>query len=425
MRRDLRLHDNAAFFHALKSNAPVLPLFIFDTNILDPLEDRQDRRVAFIHEELSFLKAQLEEKGSTLLVKHGRPSEVWQQLARELNILEVHCNEDYDPYARHRDTRVERSLRQQGIVFHQYKDHVLFHPETVLKKDGKPYTVFTPYARKCREKLSPEHMKAFDTSGWPDKIASEGPPPIPSLQDLGFRPVDKEIPDRHPKDALLQHYEETRNRPDLPGTTRLSTHLRFGTISIREIACRAYELSPALLNELLWRDFFQMILWHFPQVVNASFKQQYDSIPWRNDEKEFRAWCKGRTGYPIVDAGMRELNATGYIHNRVRMITASFLSKHLLVDWRWGEAYFARKLLDYELASNNGGWQWAAGSGCDAAPYFRIFNPYRQAEKFDPEGTYVHRWVPEKETKAYPEPLVDHKKARERALRTYRDALGK
>ncbi|MFM2139515.1 MAG: hypothetical protein RJA57_1822 [Bacteroidota bacterium] len=422
-RRDLRLEDNHGLFQALRSGVPVLPLFIFDTEILDALEDRSDRRVAFIHRALLSMQHKLVKAGSTLHVHHGKPLEVFGELIRSHAIGSVFTNHDYEPYATGRDAGVAKLLAANGIGFLTFKDQVLLEKDEVLKDDGKPYTVFTPYSRRWRSVLQTRDLKGFPSETLTNGYFRQAPGPIPDLAALGFQDADPVFPGKAwDRDRILQ-YGKQRDFPAVEGTTRLSVHLRFGTISVRELAREAGALSETFLNELIWRDFYHMILWHFPHIVHRSFKPAYDRISWRESESEFETWCRGSTGYPIVDAGMRELNATGFMHNRVRMITASFLTKHLLMDWRRGEAYFAAKLLDYDLAANNGGWQWAAGSGCDAAPYFRVFNPSLQAQKFDPNGAYIRRWVPEIDTLTYPRPMVDHAVARKRCLDVFTKAL--
>jgi deoxyribodipyrimidine photo-lyase len=438
-RRDLRLHDNAGAYNALRGNHPVLPLFIFDWNILNELEETDDARVTFIHNEIKHLDKELQELGSAMLIRYGKPQSIWEDLVKEYDIAAVYTNRDYEPYAKDRDKDVEQLLAKKDIPFHTFKDHVIFEHMEVEKKAGGVYTVFTPYSRTWRDKLMAETYEGTDIQGnktelscflkpYPnedyfDNYVQTKPFEKPSLSDMGFSRSDLEIPDRTVSRKVIKEYDKKRNFPAVDGTSRLGIHFRFGTISIREKAERARQLNGTFLNELIWRDFYAQILSNFPHVVDESFRREYDYIEWRNNEEEFQAWCAGRTGYPMVDAGMRELNETGYMHNRVRMITASFLTKHLLIDWRWGEAYFARKLLDYELASNNGGWQWAAGSGTDAAPYFRIFNPESQFKKFDKEGKYVKKWVPEYGTDDYPDPIVDHKEARKRCLERYKEGL--
>jgi deoxyribodipyrimidine photo-lyase len=418
-RRDLRLDDNAGLYHALKENRPVLPIFIFDRHILDELEDKNDRRVEFIHMALEDLQQTLLKNNSTLDVRYGYPAVIYKQLVQEYAIEKVFTNHDYEPYVRERDSTIADLLKESGISFHGYKDQLIFEKNEVMKDDGKPYTVFTPYSKKWKAALNDFYLKSYPTKKYLPNFYKQPAAPIPSLESMGFKATGQSFPSKKWKEGFIKEYTDQRDIPAVNGTSRLSVHLRFGTVSIRELTRKAGSLNESFLNELIWRDFYQMILWHFPQVIQHSFKREYDKIKWRNNEKEFEAWCNGKTGYPIVDAGMRQLNETGFMHNRVRMITASFLTKHLLIDWRWGEAYFAKKLLDYDLAANNGGWQWAAGSGCDAAPYFRIFNPYLQTKKFDPELKYIRKWVPEFEEFTYPAPIVEHGFARKRCLEVY------
>jgi deoxyribodipyrimidine photo-lyase len=421
-RRDLRLYDNAGLFHALKNHTRVVPLFIFDTTILNQLE-KKDARVEFIHTELSSIKRILEEKGGDLLVYHDRPVEVFRHLLSNYRLEGVYANEDYEPYARRRDQEVKNLLSSSGVEFHLYKDQVIFARDEVVKANKIPYTVFTPYMRKWKSLLKPPHYDLYDTTSLMHHIYRPGSFLFPSLKDLGFLPAGKEFPPRRVNESVVKNYHTTRDFPFMTGTTRLSIHLRFGTVSIRELVKKAVLWNDKWLDELIWREFYKMILWHFPHAEKYAFKPLYDNIHWRNDEKEFEAWCHGQTGYPIVDAGMRELAQTGFMHNRVRMITASFLVKHLLLDWRWGETWFANKLLDYDLSSNNGGWQWAASTGCDAVPYFRIFNPALQEHKFDPHQQYIKKWVPEINSDIYPKPIVDHDYARMRAIMEYKRAL--
>lgn len=424
-RRDLRLRDNAALYHALKDGSPVVPVFIFDRNILDELEDKNDRRVEFIHLALQDIQQQLLKIDSSLDIRYGNPFDIYKELLKEYNIKKVFTNHDYEPYAKQRDSEILQLLNEHGVSFHTYKDQVIFEKNEVLKDDGKPYTIFTPYSRKWKAALKEYHLKAYPVKKYLANFFKQPGKKIISLEEMGFVPAGLPFPGKEWMGQVIRHYKEQRDIPSVQGTSRLSVHLRFGTISIRELADEAGALNETFLNELIWRDFYHMILWHFPRVVGHAFKTEYDKIRWRNNEKEFEAWCNGITGYPIVDAGMRELNQTGFMHNRVRMIVASFLTKHLLIDWRWGEAYFAKKLLDFDLAANNGGWQWAAGSGCDAAPYFRVFNPYLQTKKFDPELKYIRKWVPEFEELTYPQPIVAHEVARKRCLETYAAALKK
>ncbi len=421
-RRDLRLHDNMGLFHALRSGYPVLPLFIFDTDILSKLEDKTDRRVEFIHNALSELQSALQELGSDVVVKHGRSIDIWKKLATEYDIAEVYLNHDYEPHAINRDKEVRQFLTSQGISFHSFKDQVIFEKDDILKNDGSPYTVYTPYMRKWKSKINDFHIPHFPVEKHSSNFFKDASKQIISLEELGFKGRGEPFPSKEIDEEVIKDYHNTRDYPGIDGTSRLGVHLRFGTISIRELIRRAMNLNETWLEELIWREFFMMILYHFPQVVDKPFREKYERIEWRNNEVEFQKWCHGETGFPVVDAGMRELNSTGYMHNRVRMITANFLTKLLLIDWRWGERYFARKLLDYELSSNNGNWQWAAGCGCDAAPYFRIFNPDTQIKKFDPELKYIKKWVPEYGTEAYVKPMIDYKSARERAMAVYQRA---
>lgn len=422
-RRDLRLQDNAGLFKALKGPNPVLPLFIFDKSILDELDDPADARVNFIHASLLSMQQQLAQAGSTLLVRHGMVQEIFAQLCKEYTIKAVYTNNDYEPYARNRDEQMAAYFAGLSIEFISVKDHVIFERSEVVKDDGLPYTIFTPYSRKWRAQITADQLRSLGSEKLMGSFYKQEPVPILTLSQLGFTSSSQIFPAPRWDASTIKRYKEQRDFPAVAGTSRLSVHLRFGTISIRALAREAGALNESFLSELIWRDFYQMIIWHFPHVVAGSFKPAYDAILWRNNPDEFEAWCQGRTGYPIVDAGMRELNATGFMHNRVRMIVASFLTKHLLIDWRWGEAYFAKKLLDFDLAANNGGWQWAAGSGCDAAPYFRVFNPYIQTKKFDPELRYIRQWVPEWQETNYPAPIVQHEVARERCLQTYAAAL--
>ena len=425
LRRDLRLDDQAALYHALKSGVPVLPVFVFDRNILDDLQDKQDRRVEFIHGALMAIKSKLEGFGSSLYMYYGTPLEMFDSLLQQYDVKQVFTNHDYEPYAIQRDKSVGDWLQSKGIAFHTYKDQVVFEKDEVIKDDGKPYTVFTPYSRKWKARLNAFYLKAYPAEKMFDRFFRTAPLPVIRLEDMGFSPRGMAFPSSAWQKDIIRNYAAQRNIPGIAGTSRLSVHLRFGTISIRNLAREAGAINETFLNELIWRDFYHMILWHFPQVAGQSFKPVYDQIRWRNDPRELKAWYEGNTGYPIVDAGMRELNTTGFMHNRVRMIVASFFTKHLLCDWRLGEAYFAEKLLDYDLAANNGGWQWAAGSGCDAAPYFRVFNPYLQTQKFDPDLKYIRQWVPEWEELTYPQPIVNHEMARKRCLDTYAVALKK
>ena len=425
MRRDIRLHDNHGLYQALQSEFPVLPLFIFDREILDKLENKRDARVLFIHRELMALKAKLEEKGSTLLIKYGAPQPVWQEILKEYPVKEVYVNRDYEPYGQERDKSIYELLQKHDIPFKGAKDQVLLEKNEVLKDDGKPYTVYTPYSKKYKSILTPQHLRSYPSEECLQNCWQREALPGIALSEMGFEDFEFTFPDREFDEKIIANYHNTRNYPAQRGTSRLSLHLRFGTISIRALANMAQQVNTKFFNELIWRDFYQSIIYHFPHSMHRAFRPEYDNIEWENNEEHFAKWCAGKTGFALVDAGMRELNTTGYMHNRIRMLTASFLTKHLLIDWRWGEAYFAEKLLDYEAASNVGGWQWAAGSGVDAAPYFRIFSPMRQLERFDKNLQYVKKWVPEYGTEHYPEPVVEHKFARERALARYKEGLDK
>jgi deoxyribodipyrimidine photo-lyase len=422
-RRDLRLDDNAGLYYALKKGLPVLPIFIFDKKILDKLEDKKDGRVEFIHQAILNLHEQLKEVGSSIKVFHSTPEKVFKELVKEFDIECVYTNHDYEPYANERDAVVKDFLSNNKIGFKTYKDQCIFEKDEVTKDDGKPYTIFTPYSKKWKLRLTDFHVKPYPNKKYFKNLIQKKPFEIPSLKELGFEKSGLEFPSTTISKSIVTNYKEHRDFPAIKGTSKLSVHLRFGTVSIRALAKQALVLNETWLNELIWRDFYMMILYHFPHAAKNSFKAQYDRIEWRNNEHEFKAWCEGKTGFPIVDAGMRELNATGFMHNRVRMIVASFLVKDLLIDWRWGESYFAQKLLDFDLSANNGGWQWAAGSGCDAAPYFRVFNPTEQTKKFDPKYEYIQKWVPEFNTPKYVAPIVEHSSARLRVLAIYKEAL--
>jgi len=424
LRRDLRLHDNAALYHALKSGRPVLPLFIFDREILDKLEDRNDRRVEFIHQHIQRIQDELAKMGSGMVVRYGKPVDIWNQLLQEYQVEGVFTNRDYEVYGKERDAQIAGLLGEHGIGFESFKDQTIFDHDEVLTGSKTAYTVFTPYSRRWRDTLNDLYLKAYPTEEYFSEFLKQPtPPPVPTLAEMGFKPVGEPFPRQTVADNLIKHYQETRDFPAKPGTSELSVHLRFGTISIRDLARQAEHIGPTFLSELCWRDFYFQVLHHFPHVEKNSFRREYDNIKWRNNEDEFEKWCTGQTGFPLVDAGMRQLNTIGWMHNRVRMVTASFLCKHLLIDWRWGEAYFAKKLRDYDLSANNGGWQWAAGSGTDAAPYFRVFNPTAQAEKFDSKGEYIRQWIPEFDTLNYAKPMVDHAMARQRALDVYKKGL--
>lgn len=417
-RRDLRLEDNVALNKALNSGLPVLPIFIFDKNILTDLP-RNDARVGFIHDSLKTINDKLSSLGKSLKIYFGKPIEVWEQVIKEYEVSTVYINEDYEPYAIVRDSKIKSFLEKKEILFYSFKDHVIHEKNEILKKDGTPYTVYTPYSKKWKEKFYDEGLRLEKKPEIENFLSFKEK--FPELEDIGFErsPITVKPYDL----SQLDNYDEYRNLPAIDATSYLSPHLRFGTISVRQIISKLKPENEVFLNELIWREFFIQILYHFPQVVTNNFKSKYSYIQWRNNEEEYKKWCEGNTGYPLVDAGMRQLNETGYMHNRVRMVTASFLCKHLLIDWKWGEAYFAEKLLDYELASNNGNWQWVAGTGCDAAPYFRVFNPSEQLKKFDRKLEYVKKWVPKVNTFDYPLPMVDHKFARQRALETYKVGL--
>lgn len=417
-RRDLRLEDNTALFHALKSGRKVLPIFIFDKEILDQLSDKSDRRVDYIHQVLHGINEELQQYNTSLTTYYGQPLGVFRSLCDDFEIETLFCNRDYEPQAIKRDQEIADFLNKKEINFSDYKDQVIFEKNEVLKSDNTPYTVYTPYSKKWKELLFSSKIDLLD--GDFKNFLPQKPQNIISLKEIGFEKTDFQFQAPILEQKIIDSYDQFRDFPALDHTSRLGIALRFGTISIRKCVEFARKHNAVWLNELIWREFFMQILFHFPHVVTKSFKSKYDGIEWRNDEKEFQLWCEGKTGYPIVDAGMRQLNETGFMHNRVRMITASFLTKHLLIDWRWGEAYFAGKLLDYELSSNNGNWQWAAGCGCDAAPYFRVFSPEAQTIKFDKELKYINQWLP-KDYKV--KPIVDHKTARERALETYKKAL--
>jgi len=421
-RRDLRLDDNTALQHALDTNYPVLPVFIFDTNILDELENKKDARIEFIHQEILQIKKKLEKHNSSLAIFHDTPKNVFKHIHDKYDIKHVFANKDYEPFALQRDQEIKEFLSDQNIDLHLFKDHIIFEGKEVLKQDGTPYKVFTPFKKLWLNKFTEANLRNTDPIDF-DQFIKQDPLPEKSLSDLGFENSEIKIPPKEPSLEIIDQYDQKRDFPAINGTTRLGIHLRFGTVSIRKMVKLANKNNQTWLNELIWREFYSAILQHFPHVTKEAFNKKYDKIPWRNDEAEFKKWCEGKTGFPIVDAGMRQLNQIGYMHNRVRMITASFLTKHLLIDWRWGEAYFANKLLDYELASNNGGWQWAAGTGTDAQPYFRVFNPESQTKKFDPKLDYIKEWVPEINSRSYPEPMVNHKQARLRAIETYKRAI--
>ncbi|NNK60975.1 MAG: deoxyribodipyrimidine photo-lyase [Flavobacteriaceae bacterium] len=419
-RRDLRLNDNHGFYNALKSDSQVLPIFIFDTTILSELPE-QDPRVTFIYDNLQKMRDEL---NGRLAIFNGKPIDVFSELIESHDIDSVFTNHDYEPYARERDTEIAALLISKNIAFKTFKDQVIFEKNEVVKDDGTPYKVYTPYMKKWKSIFQSKSMNTYPSETLLDNIKKNIEFPNLTLVDIGFERSDQKIADFDVSASMIRNYEAKRNFPAEDHTSRLGPHLRFGTVSIREMVNKAInETNEIFWQELIWREFFMQILWHFPHTVNKSFKPKYDRIEWRNNEKEFDLWCQGKTGYPLVDAGMRQLNSTGFMHNRVRMLVGSFLCKHLLIDWRWGEAYFAEKLHDYEMASNVGNWQWVAGSGVDASPYFRIFNPTTQIKKFDKDLEYIKTWVPEFQELDYTEKIVDHKEARERCLRIYKEAL--
>jgi deoxyribodipyrimidine photo-lyase len=422
-RRDLRIDDNVGFLSALKSGFPVLPIFIFDTEILDQLP-KNDARVTFISENLQKMRKELEAFGSSIAIYHGKPSEIFKKLLKEYDIQNVYTNRDYEPYAKRRDGEIENLLTSNNINFHTSKDQVIFEKDEIVKNDNTPYVVYTPYMKLWKEKFKTTELKIHTAFEYLDKLIKNLELPNLRLNDIGFETSTLKVPDYDVSSGLIQDYQATRNFPAKNSTSHLGPHLRFGTVSIRRIIQKAVsEKNEVFWQELIWREFFMQILDHYPQTITEAFKKKYDRIKWRNDKVEFEKWKTGKTGYPLVDAGMRELNESGFMHNRVRMLVGSFLCKHLLIDWRWGEAYFAEKLLDYEMSSNVGNWQWVAGSGVDATPYFRIFNPTTQINNFDNDYEYIKKWVKEFGTNDYPEMMVDHKEARERALKVYKEAV--
>lgn len=425
-RRDLRLDDNVGFLAALKADLPVLPIFIFDKEILDKLPE-DDARVTFIFDTLQKMRDELqEERDSSLAMFYGKPETIFKDLIDQYEIDTVFTNRDYEPYAKERDEAMEKLLSTEEINFKTYKDQVIFEKDEIVKNDGDPYVVYTPYKNKWKENFDEdEHLQMHYTSQHLDNLIENTRLPNVTLSDMGFKTSALKVPDYTITPTLIDNYEDTRNFPAKEnGTSRLGPHLRFGTVSTRKMMRKAIaEENEVFWSELIWREFFMQILYHFPHTKDNAFRPKYDRIEWRNNEAEFEKWKNGQTGYAFVDAGMRELNTTGFMHNRVRMLVASFLCKHLLIDWRWGEAYFAEKLLDYDMSANVGNWQWAAGSGVDAAPYFRIFNPMTQIDKFDKQREYINKWVPELQELSYPDKMVDHKMARERCLKVYKEAV--
>ena len=422
-RRDLRLHDNVALYHALQSEEKILPIFIFDKDILEKIP-KNDARISFIHKELNIMNEHLQSFEARISMFHGNPKEVFQSLIEKYHVVKVFTNHDYEPYAIKRDLEIKELLASNTIEFHTYKDQVIFERNEITKKDGTPYVVYTPYSKKWMEAYHINAQKNYPSEDLLSGFYSSVKPTVLTLDDIGFTETRIPIKNYIFNSRIINEYEETRNFPALDNTSKLGPHLRFGTVSVRQMASRAdAQENKIFLKELIWREFFMQILWHFPQTHKDSFKSKYDRINWRNNEEEFKKWCNGTTGYPMVDAGMRQLNETGFMHNRVRMLVGSFLCKHLLIDWRWGEAYFAEKLHDYEMSSNVGNWQWVAGTGVDASPYFRIFNPTSQIQKFDKELKYIQKWVPDFQELTYPTPMVEHKFARERCLKIYKEAL--
>ena len=423
-RRDLRLDDNVGFYNALQSKNPVLPIFIFDSEILKKLP-KDDARVSFIFETLQEMRSELQDNfESSIAIYHGKPKTIFEEILNDFEVEEVYTNHDYEPYARERDEEIKEFLSDKNVAFNTFKDQVIFEKNEVVKKDGDPYVVYTPYMRTWKEKFKEHNLTIYYTNSYLSNLIEHKRLPNLTLSDIGFKKSTQEITPYTVTPTLIQEYEETRNFPAKDATSRLGPHLRFGTVSVRKMIKKAIaEKNEIFWQELIWREFFMQILWHFPETKDKAFKSKYDKIEWRNNEKEFDAWCKGETGYPLVDAGMRQLNETGFMHNRIRMLVGSFLCKHLLIDWRWGEAYFAEKLHDYEMASNVGNWQWVAGSGVDASPYFRIFNPTTQIKKFDKDLKYIKKWVPNYQELTYPKEIVDHKEARERCLKVYKEAV--
>ncbi len=422
-RRDLRIDDNKGLYNALNSGLKVLPIFIFDKSILDDLEDRSDARIIYIYNQLTLLNKKLLKYHSNISILYGDPLSVFKSLHKKYNIKAVYVNEDYEPYAISRDKQIKNFLNHNGIEFNQYKDHVIFHKSDILNNNDEPYKVFSAYKKRWFQKFDISELSHFPSEEILHNLYKNQNSQILQLRDIGFYSKDVQFPKNILDPSVIMKYTRNRDYPYIDGTSKLGVHLRHGSLSIRKALKFGLEYSGTWVNELIWREFYSMILYHFPAVITKSFKIKYDNIPWLNNKEDFEKWCNGQTGYPIVDAGMRQLNATGFMHNRARMITASFLTKHLLIDWRWGETYFAKKLLDYELASNNGGWQWSAGTGTDSQPYFRIFNPYNQTRTFDSKNLYIQKWLPEYDHNNYPKPIIDHTFARQRAINTYKNAL--
>jgi deoxyribodipyrimidine photo-lyase len=418
-RRDLRLHDNTGLYHALQSGIPVLPVFIFDKNILSFLNDKADARVSFIYETLQGIHEQLLKSGSGLSVHIGKPEEIFAQLLTAYQVQAVYTNHDYESYPMQRDERIKKLVQQSGAKFYSFKDHVIFEKSEILSDSATPYKVYTPYKKKWIARLEEQPLSFFSSEKYLHNFYQTDLGKLPSLSEIGFEKTKLAIPAPVVAQKIIKAYDVQRDYPALEATSRLGIHFRFGTISLREKVKKAQALNAVWLSELVWREFFIQLMFHFPHVAEEPFQPKFKRVQWRTDEGDFALWCSGHTGYPLVDAGMRELNATGHMHNRVRMVVASFLTKHLLIDWRWGEAYFAEKLLDFEMASNNGNWQWCAGTGADAQPYFRIFNPIAQQQKFDPDFVYIKKWIPEWNTAAYPKPMIEHKEAVARAKNAF------
>ena len=421
-RRDLRLEDNHALFKALKSGYDVLPIFIFDSNITNKL-NQNDHRLNYINNVLDDLNKRLSENKKKIYTYKGDPIDIISKLIIKLKIKEIYLNKDYEPYARDRDDKIEKLCMANNVSYNSFKDHVIFEEDQIVKKDGTPYVVYTPYSKKWIEKFQSNQVDSY-----PSELNLDGLVDSDKIREVNYlMNIEKNI--INPKTYnlnkdLIDKYEETRNFPALDSTSRIGVNLRFGTVSTRKIVKTSSERpNNTFLKELIWREFFIQILWHFPHTTEKSFKDKYERIEWRNNMDDFKLWCDGKTGYPIVDAGMNQLNKTGFMHNRLRMVVGSFLCKHLLIDWRLGEKYFADKLFDYEQASNVGNWQWVAGCGVDAAPYFRIFNPEQQQKKFDKELQFIKKWIPNYDKDNYIDKIVDHKFARERCLNTYKKAL--
>ena len=422
-RRDLRLEDNAALYYALKNGSEVVPVFVFDKNILDDLEEKKDRRVEFIYNALQDMQTILKKHKSSLEVYYGTPEDAYKKLLSKYTIKTVFANEDFEQYAIDRDNTIHALLQKHNSELKLYKDQVIFSKNEITKKNKELYSVFTPYSKLWLATVNEFYLKTYPTEKYFKHFFKQKDAALPTLKSMGFEATNEPFPSKEFDEERIGHYDKTRDTPSVEGTSRLGVHLRFGTISIRKLVSFAKQNNAIYLKELIWREFYQMILWQSENVrKERAFKPKFDNITWRNNQTEFQRWCEGKTGYPMVDAGMRQLNAIGFMHNRVRMITASFLSKHLLIDWRWGEAYFAKKLLDYDYANNNGGWQWSAGTGADPSPYFRVFNPEAQRKKFDKNFDYIRQWVPEYKSPDY-KPMIDHKTTRQRALQVYRAAV--